>query len=79
MISKSYAFFGIVSTADEGTEVDVCEEAAVWTNVLLISPVLFIQCESLLPHIGSCVADCGPNMVDYSGICADLLDRSWQN
>ena len=59
-ISKSYAFFGVVSTADQGTEVDVCEEAAVWAEVLLISPVLFIQSESLLPHIRSCVADCGP-------------------
>ena len=60
MISKSHTFFGVVSTADEGTEVDVCEEAAIWAEVLLISPVLFIQSESLLPHIRSCVADCGP-------------------
>ena len=65
---KSYTFFWGIFTADEGPEVDVSEEAAVWTNILLISPVLFIQCECHIPHIGSCVADCGPKIVDYSGI-----------
>ena len=62
---ESYSFFGNIFTADEGPEVDVGEEAAVWTNILLISPVLFIQCECPIPHIGTCVADCGPNIVDY--------------
>ena len=37
---ESYSFFWNIFTADEGPEVDVGEEAAVWTNILLISPVL---------------------------------------
>ena len=57
----TYTFFGTVFTAHEGSEVDIGEEAAVGTDVLLVPPVLLVQRERPLPHFGIGIAYCRPD------------------
>ena len=51
-VSMGYRFILLIATCDEGTKEDVCAQARVGTDVLLVPPVFLVNGEGPLPFVG---------------------------